>query len=328
MDGFVTALHNLIRVPADEIERFRIEYAMMPELRKTMGVAAFQPVHAVLAMAGIVPAAAGPRLTDGVYPRAAAMAACLAAASRQVETPERGKDRKSVAQDLHVSVRMVRELIDAGLLAMQEGCHYGSIAPTEVTRFRGAYVSTPELKEAFGEQWSKTLVGKLRKAGVQPVCSPPAFHFQLYRRQEAEDALRSGAEAEAAVSLAPRVDLEPSRGLAEIAKQLDCAPSLINQIVRTGLMTPLVSVRRGQRTTVAVSEVERFAKTYVFANELGRLAGREQRHGTGQVITRMLIKGGIKPVCSKPDYYGYLFDRVEAEAMMRRLGSPEDAAVE
>ncbi|GEP03795.1 MULTISPECIES: hypothetical protein [Methylobacteriaceae] len=60
----------------------------------------------------------------------------------------------------------------------------------------------------------------------------------------------------------------------------------------------------------------------MFANELGRLAGREKRHGTARTVTYLLLKNGLRPVCSTPEFERFLFERPEAEALIRRIGLP------
>ena len=51
-----------------------------------------------------------------------------------------------------------------------------------------------------------------------------------------------------------------------------------------------------------------------------RLARRTRGHGIGASITKVLLRNGVSPVCSRPKFVSYVFNREEAIAASGRLG--------
>ncbi|GJD33464.1 TniQ family protein [Methylobacterium aerolatum] len=307
-----------VRVSAAEIDRFRTDFATAPELRRAMGVRSFMPVAAAMAAAGVEPAATGPRPMEMVYHRHPAMAACVEAAARYASPPARGESRVSAARQLRVSPTMLRQLIDTGLLSMQDGCRFGSIAADEVARFKATYVLTSELAEASDVHSSRAIVSLLTDSGVRPVNGPPTLHYHLYDRREAEAAMQARL-AKSRAGEPPVPSSGPALGSVEVCERLGTNKTMVSQLARAGMLTPEGPFKRGLALTVPLSEVERFARTYVFANELGRLAGRDQLHGTGKTVTAKLLRNGLRPICARPEFQTFVFDRSEAEALLRRL---------
>ena len=62
--------------------------------------------------------------------------------------------------------------------------------------------------------------------------------------------------------------------------------------------------------------IERFQERYVFGNELDLTIGRSG--GAGGSMTKVVIGLGVKPVCERPAFVSYLFERAEVmEALTR-----------
>lgn len=308
-----------VRVPAAEIDRFRTSFVTASELRREMGVRSFMPVAAAMAAAGVEPAAKGSRPMEMVYHRHPAMAASAEAGRRYASPPEPGESRVSVARQLRVSPSMLRQLIETGLIAMQDGCRYGSIAAAEVARFKAAYVLTSELAGVSDVRSPRAIVAVLASSGVRPVSGPPTLHYHLYDRREAERAMLAFA-AKGTVDAPPVRRQGPTLDTAELCERLGTNPRMALQLVRAGLLVSEGPIERGRPVAVPLPEVERFVRANVFANELGRLAGRVQSKGTGKTITLNLLRNGLRPVCSTPEFATFVFDRGEAIALMRRLG--------
>lgn len=308
------------RITAGAIPRFRAAWATMPELRVLLGVSTFPPVAAALTRAGVSPAIVGARLSDRLYPRREAEDAC-----RRLDRPEvaptRGRDRKAIASELGTTPLMLRQLVDAGLISVQDGCRFDSIADAEIERFRAAYATTSDLALAFATRGWKTILAELAQAGVEPVCRPPEFRAYLFERRAAEDVLRSSRERLDETSTAEQA--EPTVDLDEVAQRLGCVRNMALQLAQHGLLS---STKIGRGIMVPVAEIERFRRTYVFGNELGALTGRTEHRGTGKAVTIALLKAGLRPVCARPIFYSYVFERSAARTVMEQLGLVDRAS--
>ncbi|MCJ2046801.1 TniQ family protein [Methylobacterium sp. J-078] len=305
------------RIPAVEIERFRSAWATMAELRAAMGAAASLPVAALLSEVGVHSPLAGAPLSERIYPRDGAVSACAAAAPDLDLTADKGLDRGSVAAALGLPRLMVQQVVEAGLLPIRAGCRSGSVSPVGVERFREAYVTLPELASASGLRGPRAVLSILDGAGIEATCRRPAFCSYLFPRSEALAALRRLAEAGDAAALPVTAAVEPMMTVPDVAARLGTGMHMVLQLAANGL---LGSARLGNRVMVPLSEVERFSRTYVFANELARKAGRTERHGVGAAVTKMLLRAGVRPVCSKPTFVNFVFDRGEATASIHRIG--------
>lgn len=313
------------RVDPAEIARFKQEWVTVTQLREAMGVGSLQPVVSALAAAGVPAAVAGAGKGDLVYRREPAMLACRRDAAPTDVAVARGRNRNDIAARLGMTPRMLRQLVDADLIAMQPGCRHGSIADAEVDRFDREFTTSTGLRSAFGVEGWNTVGAILAKAGVTPVRQPPAFEAYLYRRAEALEALEAHAEARRLSAERAASQAEPALTLDEVSARLGVVKNMALQLTQKNILR---SARVGRFIMVPVTEVERFARDFVLGNELGDLAGRTEHRGTGAAVTRALLKGGLAPICSRPEFYSYVFDREQALAAMRRLGllKPSDRA--
>jgi hypothetical protein len=305
------------RIPEVEIERFRSAWATMAELRAAMGVAASLPVAALLSDIGVHSPLAGAPLSERIYPRDSAISACAAAAPNLDWAADRGLDRGSVAAALGLPRLMVQQVVEAGLLPIKAGCRSGSVSPDRVEQFREAYVSLPELAAAFGLRGPRAVLLILDGAGIEATWRRPAFCSYLFPRSEALAALRRSTEAGDAAAAPATEAAGPMLTVPDVAARLGTGMHMVLQLAANGL---LGSARLGNRVMVPVSEVERFSRNFVFANELARRTGRTERHGVGAAVTKMLLRAGVRPVCSKPTFVNFVFDRVEAMAGIDRIG--------
>ncbi|TXM73745.1 hypothetical protein FV218_11055 [Methylobacterium sp. WL69] len=304
-----------VRVPVSELARFRQTWAQMPELRTAMGVATWLPVSTTLAAAGVRSPLAECRLRDRIFPRDAAMVACARAAGTGVETQETGVERGALGEALGLHTVMIRQLIEAGLISMREGCRFGSVSREEVERFRDAYVSLAALTEDFGYASARKVLSDLGEADVVAVCSKPAFFTYLFPRREAFEALRNKAQTDKSAALDQLPD-QPTVLIAEAAERLGTGKHMTQQLVAHGL---LPAQRKGGRFLVPVAGIDGFMRKYVLANEVGRLVGRTKDGGVGGAVTRVLINQGVRPVCARPEFVNYVFDREEIMTAIKRL---------
>lgn len=300
---------GVLHVPAGEIARFRAAWAPMRELRTVMGVKAWMPVAAALAEAGVDSPLANLPLRQRIYPREDALQACAAAAASVEEVQDGDWERGAMAKALNVSMLMVQQLIEAGLVKMNGSCRSGRVSDVEVARIKETYVTLSELAVTFGMKGPRTALSILDKTDVRATCRRPEFHAYLFPRQEASEALRSWADARRAALPSNGIAQGPTLSASEVATRLGTGKQMVLQLVANGL---LASARRGRAIVVPASEVERFTRRYVFANELARLMGRVHRHGVGASVTKVLIRSGVRPVCSYPEFVNYVFERSEA----------------
>ncbi len=305
------------RVAEGEVERFRAAWVPMRELRRAMGVTTWMPVAAVLDRAGVNSPMADRPFRERVYPREEAMRACIAAASSLNDAGDGPRDQQSLATALGLPPAMVHQAIEAGLVATGEGRSSGSVPGHEIERFKEAYVTLPELAAAFGMSGARAALSVLDKAGVPATCRRPAFCSYLFPRREATNALRAWSRKEEAARLADAPPAEPLLAVGDVAARLGTEPNMVTQLVSNGL---LASTWRGRAIMVPVSEIERFSRKYVFAKEVARLSGRASGHGTGPAVTKVLLRNGVLPVCARPKFAAYLFDRDEAVEAIARLG--------
>lgn len=305
------------RVTDDEVERFRAAWAPMRELRRVMGVTAWLPVATALDRAGVSSPMADCPFRERVYPREEAMRACAAATSPRDDAKSGAWHLPSLAAALNLPSPMVYQSIEAGLISTGEGSASGGVPDGEIERFKEAYATLPELSAAFGLSGPRAVLSVLDKAAVPAICRRPAFHSYLFPRGEATKALRAWSRAKEAAREADRPLDEPLLGVGEVATRLGTEPNMVAQLVSNEL---LASTRRGRAIMVPVSEVERFSRRYAFANEVARLAGRTRGHGVGASVTKVLLRDGVRPVCSRPKFVSYVFDRAEAIEAIGRLG--------
>ena len=308
---------GIARVPVDEIERFRATWVTLKELRATMGVTAWMPVAKVLAEAAVASPMPEASFWERIYPRESAMQACRSAA-RAFGTVhwDRTWDAKAMAGALGLCTLMVRQVVEAGLIARREEPRCDGMADWDIDRFRQEHVTLPELAAEFGIISARAVLSLLDKAGVRATCRRPNFYSYLFPRGEASAALRSLAEA----GNATRTPMDAGKGskltVVEVADRLRTGKNMVLQLVAGGLME---GARSGQRILIPAAELDRFSNKYVLANELALLAGRTSRKGVGASVTKILLRAGIRPRASKPQYVNYVFDRAEAAEFMRRL---------
>ncbi|PXW66008.1 hypothetical protein BY998_102336 [Methylobacterium sp. B4] len=308
---------GVVRVPAGDVSRFKATWVTMRELRAEMGVRAWLPVSSALVAAGVAPLVPEAHLRDRVYPRDEAMLACASASAAFGERSAEGCSREELAAAMGTTPLMLRQLIERGHVGINAGCTSGTIPEREAARLRQGFVTLSELATTFGFRSARAILPVLEGAGVTPAYGRPDFATYLFPRREAVEAMRARAEAEEAAR-ASATDTEAMLTVPEVTERLGASRHIIQQLASSGL---LASKRRSGKIVVAASEVERFARRYVFANEVARMSGRTQRHGTGAATTRVLLNRGVRPVCSPPDFVTYVFERDEAAAVVRQLGS-------
>lgn len=295
-----------------DLDRFKEEYIGLVELRPHINVRNFQLAAKRLQEAGITPVVVGTRLIDHVYRRSALEDFYLAGASDPIQAPERGRNRKEIAKELFMEASMLRQLVEAGLISMQPGCPRGSISDAEVARFQAAYATSSALAKEFGIEGWKTIISHLEHSGIEAICRPPAFEAFLFSRSEAQRAMRTYVDGKQPV-------IQPDRGpavtLKEAAAKLGMAYNMATEVARAKI---LAHHYEGRSIMVTLAEIEKFRDRYVLGNELGIMAGRTDGRGSGKVITNRLIEHGLEPVCRRPVFYSYLFDRADALTVMKQ----------
>lgn len=305
-------LNGIDFVPDAEIRRFRETYVGIVELRPTLGVRNFQLAATMLAKAGIEPIVSGARLIDHVYLRRSASDLSRWISDDRQKTPARGRNRKDIAKELYMEASMLRQLVEANLISMQPGCRHGSIHDSEVARFKAAYATSSALAQEFGISGWKTIIALLESGGVKPICQPPQFEAFLFPRPEAEKVLAEHFDAMFEAAAQP--ERGPSVKLKEAAAQLGMAYNMATELARANILPNYLD---GRAIMVELSEIENFRRRYILGNELGALAGRDEHRGSGAAVTNRLLQLGLRAVCSRPQFYSFLFEREAALAAMK-----------
>ncbi|MCR4522149.1 TniQ family protein [Bosea sp. 47.2.35] len=293
------------------LAEFKRKYVGIVELRPLLNVRNFQLAVERLAGAGIMPVVTGTRVSDYIYRRGAVVD--LDRASQHTgTTPARGRNRKDIAKELFMEASMLRQLVEADLISMQPGCPYGSISDGEVARFKAAYATSSDLAKVFGIEGWKTIITQMEQNGVGAVCRPPQFDAFLFPRPEALRVMQSYVDANKPVALPDR---GPSVTLKEAGAQLGMAYNMATDVARANI---LPNHYQGRAIMVTLADIEAFRKRYILGNELGALAGRDEHRGSGAAVTNRLLEHGLKPICRRPQFYSYLFERSAALEAMKR----------
>ena len=157
------------------------------------------------------------------------------------------------------------------------------------------------------------------RAGVEPLYDRPDLYSALYPRAEVEFAIArhlEAREAERDAEARAAMDDEPLLKSRDACKFLGCTDLMLTQLrVAT---TPLIRAeRRGAAFVYRRSELDRFKKRYVFGTELGARIGRPGKDG-GKAVTMVVMKLGVEPVCARPEFYSFLFERAEATEFLKK----------
>lgn len=100
-----------------------------------------------------------------------------------------GLTLREVEKGLRTSTRVVKRLIEEGLLPIErvrnpvQGQHQSVVKPAALTMFRESYVSLHALARERGKGHLR-LKSELAEAGVLPVGNPASLHITLYRRSD------------------------------------------------------------------------------------------------------------------------------------------------
>ena len=265
---------------------------------------------------GVEPVCDRDRFRQVVYRRDEALAALArraaekaAAVADVVEVPD-GIDAQTFARAVGIDLTMIPQLVAAGTIKPLVAGHRYVFAHDAPDEFRRRYATATEFSKAVGKNGAG-VTPLLKRLGVQPTHERPQFYSALYPRVEAEAAIARflADEAEKArVDAEAAADDEPRMQSREACRFLGCTDLLLTQLRKAGLIE---AEPDGKAFIYRQSELDRFKPRYVLGAELGEMVGRPGAGGA-KAMTKVVLDLGVKPVCSRPELYSFLFERAEA----------------
>ena len=301
-------------VSKEEVARFKASYVTTAELSKTMGVAAPQSVPRLLKAVGLEPVCSRPTYRQILYDRKEAEAAVLRhraeeeARSASVAEIVEGLNGERAASLMRIAPQLLTQLVEAKKVDATATSR-GYVVDEAVARaFVRDYASAHELAPLLGAEGAAAVPPVLDRAGVVPFCRRPDFYAFVYPRPAAEAAVKEAAKARLAAATAEvRAATRMSDTLDPVAtrERLGVSDTMLKQMRNLGL---IASEKFGKEFRYAKDEVARFEKDYVAGGMLRTLCG-DRSVGDGNSMTTVLLNAGVKPVCARPAFYNFLFER-------------------
>ena len=302
-------------VSTDEFERFKAAYVTAGELASAFDLPCGQSATFALRRAGVAPVCDSDRFIQVLYRRDEAVEA-LSMRSAPDEKPDddlnaigvpEAIDAETFAKAVGIAPQMVTHLVTTGMVTPLVAGDRRVFSPQAVTEFRTRYATATELSKTLSRNGA-AVTPLFRRLGVKPIYDGPHFGSALYPRAEAEAAIARHLADEAKKDRAAAADDEPRKNRRETYTDLGCAHAMLQQLREAGLIK---AERHRNAFVYRRSEIKRFQSRYVFGTELGEMIGR---HGVGgsKIMLDVLRGLGVNPICSRPEFYTYLFDRAEA----------------
>ncbi|WP_442754277.1 TniQ family protein [Methylocystis sp. JAN1] len=316
-DGFIESrrIGRIRTVSREQVDAFKAAYATTAQLAGAFGLHEGRSLMGILADAGVRPVCARPRFRQVIYRRAdaeAALAAYVAKAitkERAPSPPADGLDRRAAARRMGLDPMLVTQIVEAGLLPAHRLSRGFLIAPHDADAFMARHVTASELAARLGKGHATAARPILARAGVEPVCGPPAFVSALFPRKEAEAAILAFLKDACAKEADAPLDVAAYLTRDEAAHALGVDNLMLAQLRRAGFVD---GVEHGHRIIYSRSSVARFKEAYVLGGELDAMAGETSGKGDGGRMTDLLIGLGVAPACARPQFSRYVFPRAEA----------------